>query len=75
MTVADLPGYHAKFAGVDNARHACRRSLGGIEGVTSIDVVVADDHPYIIRGVRDFLKSTSNIRVVDTCSDGARKLE
>jgi len=43
--------------------------------VTSIDVVVADDHPFILRGVSDFLKSASNIRVVDTCSDGARALE
>jgi len=42
--------------------------------MTSIDVVVADDHPFILRGVSDFLKSASNIRVVDTCSDGARAL-
>jgi hypothetical protein len=44
----------------------------GVLRVTSIDVVVADDHPFILRGVSDFLKSASNIRVIDTCSDGAR---
>jgi hypothetical protein len=46
----------------------------GVLRVTSIDVVVADDHPFILRGVSDFLKSASNIRVIDTCSDGARAL-
>ena len=42
--------------------------------MTNISVVVADDHPFILRGVSDFLKSASNIRIIKTCSDGARAL-
>lgn len=42
--------------------------------MTIIDVVVADDHPFVLRGVSAFLKSAPNIRVISTCSDGARAL-
>ena len=37
-----------------------------------ISIVVADDHPFVLRGVSDFLRSVPTISVLDTCADGVR---
>ena len=42
--------------------------------MTNISVVVADDHPFLLRGVSDFLTCATNIRVIGTCADGPRAL-
>jgi len=41
----------------------------------SISIVVADDHPLVLHGVADVLRSNSDMNVVAVCSDGAAALE
>lgn len=41
----------------------------------SISIVVADDHPVVLHGVADVLRSNSDMNVVTVCSDGATALE
>ena len=41
----------------------------------SISIVVADDHPVVLRGLADVLRSNSDMKVVAICSDGATALE
>ena len=40
-----------------------------------INIIIADNHPVVISGIREFLKSASDIRIVATCSDSAQALE
>jgi DNA-binding NarL/FixJ family response regulator len=41
-----------------------------------IRVVVADDHPFFLKGISDFLNSAGNISVVDaSCADGVQALD
>src|SRR5207244_5816682 len=41
----------------------------------SISVVVADDHPIVLHGLADVLRSNADLKVVAVCSDGAAALE
>jgi DNA-binding NarL/FixJ family response regulator len=41
----------------------------------SISIVVADDHPIVLQGLADVLRSNSDMKVVASCSDGASALE
>src|SRR5262249_25019582 len=41
----------------------------------SISIVVADDHPVVLHGVADVLRSDSDMNVVAICRDGATALE
>src|SRR5881275_3436713 len=41
----------------------------------SISVVVADDHPIVLHGLADVLRSNADLKVVAVCSDGATALE
>jgi DNA-binding NarL/FixJ family response regulator len=41
----------------------------------SISIVVADDHPVVLHGLADVLRSNSDMKVVAVCSDGATALE
>jgi two-component system, NarL family, nitrate/nitrite response regulator NarL len=41
----------------------------------SISIVVADDHPIVLHGVADLLRSNPDMNVVTVCSDGATALE
>jgi DNA-binding NarL/FixJ family response regulator len=41
----------------------------------SISIVVADDHPIVLKGLADLLRSNSDMKVVASCSDGASALE
>jgi two-component system, NarL family, nitrate/nitrite response regulator NarL len=41
----------------------------------SISIVVADDHPVVLRGLADVLRSNPDMNVVAACSDGATTLE
>ena len=36
-----------------------------------ISVVVADDHPFVLHGVANVLRSNSEITVVTACNDGS----
>jgi DNA-binding NarL/FixJ family response regulator len=40
-----------------------------------ISIVVADDHPIVLHGVADLLRSNSDMNVVTVCEDGATALE
>jgi len=41
----------------------------------SVSIVVADDHPIVLHGVTDILRSNPDLNVVTVCSDGATALE
>ena len=41
----------------------------------SISIVVADDHPVVLHGLADVLRSNPDMNVVAACSDGATALE
>src|SRR5438105_12270425 len=41
----------------------------------SISIVVADDHPIVLHGLADVLRSNADLKVVAVCSDGATALE
>jgi len=41
----------------------------------SISIVVADDHPIVLHGVADVLRSNSDMNVITVCGDGATALE
>jgi DNA-binding NarL/FixJ family response regulator len=41
----------------------------------SISIVVADDHPFVLHGVVDVLRSNSDMNVVAACSDGPSAAE
>jgi len=41
----------------------------------SISIVVADDHPVVLHGLADVLRSNPDMNVVALCSDGATALE
>jgi two-component system, NarL family, nitrate/nitrite response regulator NarL len=41
----------------------------------SISIVVADDHPFVLHGVADVLRSNPDMDVVAVCNDGATALE
>jgi len=41
----------------------------------SISVVVVDDHPIVLHGLVDVLRSNADMKVVAVCSDGATALE
>src|SRR5437588_5681391 len=43
--------------------------------VKSISIVVADDHPAVLHGVTDILKSNVDMDVVAHCTDGAAALD
>jgi two-component system nitrate/nitrite response regulator NarL len=40
-----------------------------------INVLVADHHPVVVRGIRGFLKSARDVRIVATCSDGNQAIK
>jgi DNA-binding NarL/FixJ family response regulator len=40
-----------------------------------IKIIVADNQPVIVSGIREFLKSAENIRIVGTCFDGVQALQ
>ncbi|MCB0966648.1 MAG: response regulator transcription factor [Ilumatobacter sp.] len=49
---------------------------GGRRGVESlIEVVIADDHPLVLQGLRAVISGTDDIRVVGEAADGAAAIE
>jgi|WetSurMetagenome_2_1015567.scaffolds.fasta_scaffold03990_9 DNA-binding NarL/FixJ family response regulator len=45
-----------------------------LDGVQTISVVLADDHPLILSGLETFLKSEKGFQVLATCTDGVETL-
>ena len=48
---------------------------GNRTGETMIRVVLADDHPFVRRGIRNILQKTSDIKVVGEAEDGRQALQ
>jgi two-component system nitrate/nitrite response regulator NarL len=43
--------------------------------MNAINVILADDHPFVLKGIGDFLKTVGDINVVAACRDGQTALE
>ena len=41
----------------------------------TISIVIADDHPFVLSGIGDFLKAANDIEVVAACANGTEALE
>jgi hypothetical protein len=41
----------------------------------TVSVLVADDHPAVLHGLADILRSTPDIKVVALCNDGTAAIE
>src|SRR5690348_10018478 len=40
-----------------------------------VTVVIADDHPIVLKGIADLLESDGQVRVLATCQDGISAIE
>jgi two-component system nitrate/nitrite response regulator NarL len=43
--------------------------------MNAINVIIVDDHPFVLKGIADFLKTAGDINVVALCRDGQMALE
>ena len=41
----------------------------------TVSIVIADDHPFVLSGICDFLKSANDIEIAATCANGTEALE
>jgi two-component system nitrate/nitrite response regulator NarL len=46
-----------------------------MKGSRRLSVVIADDHPVVLHGVADLLRSHADMNVVSVCSDGAAAMD